>query len=196
MELLRKQTADGEASPKLAKAGSHSLCWRTKEGGSIIRAQRTVSPKRSWDHLSLSSMGWGHKGGAATERRVSRETLWVLPSSRPSVSGHCLLLPKPRRKIAAWEPEKCSLLGSASLRQGAELSKVKKRSSSTGVEDQKEYFHPLINMRILWASVMGQAILTEADITMQQGPTMLRCWGRDRYVSTELHPYCEKWSDP
>lgn len=150
-----------------------------------MRTQRMVSPE-SWDHSRLSSRDRHHKGCAATQCRQSREMPRLLPSSCPSISHSCLLLPKSRRKTVVWEPETCILLGSASRRQGAELRKGQEQISRLQESRTRRSFIPSLTYKqneYLLCSLLEQISL------MQNAPKKLRCCERDRYVSTCLLPY-------
>lgn len=122
MELLTNQIGGSTTTQKLTKAGSHSLCWRNKKkGSSIIRDQRMVSPKRSWNPGSPLGRSWSRKAYVATQCR-KYPSCYLPPILQSPTTAFSSQTQKGESCVGAWDTK---LAGSASLKHRAELRKDK-----------------------------------------------------------------------
>lgn len=132
MVLLRNQTGESEATQKLTKVGGHSLCWRNKRW-----RQYHQNPENAVTRWKLESLQPVQQGLQSYSHRLCRGCAATYTDRTEEYPGYSLLLPfnlppllpmaQTQRKIVMQEPEKSSLLGSASLRHKAELRKGEER---------------------------------------------------------------------
>lgn len=125
MVLLRNQTGESEATQKLTKVGGHSLCWRNKRW-----RQYHQNPENAVTQQKLESLQPVQQELQSYSHRLCKCCAATYTNRTEEYPGYSLLLPfnlPPFLPMAQtqwmYEPEKSSLLGSASLRCKAVLRK-------------------------------------------------------------------------